>query len=385
MERMVDRVAEHLDLDPVEVRMRNLIQPDEFPYQVGLMFRDGSPLTYDSGDYPLLLQGVLERSATSEAREEQGRLRETGSTAVSAWRCTSRAAASAPTRARKIRLTNSGEFLVTLAAAPQGQGYETVFAQIASDAIGVDMDHIRVTTGDTAGIAFGQGTFASRITSTAGPAVLEAGQAMREQVLAAASAVLDADVADLGFRGDAVCVVGEPSARSVPARDRAPLQRRPARHHAETRRAGSAGDDGVLHPGTRRLRQRCPCRHRGRRPGDRRGRRGLLRDRARLRLSDQPQFVDGQVLGGFAHGIGNALFEECFYDDSGQPQSTSYLDYALPSATEVPPVELHHVYSPSPLNPLGVKGAGEGGTIPPPATLANAIEDALRPFGARIT
>jgi carbon-monoxide dehydrogenase large subunit len=98
-----------------------------------------------------------------------------------------------------------------------------------------------------------------------------------------------------------------------------------------------------------------------------------------------PLLVDGQVLGGFAHGIGNALYEEPFYDETGQPQSTSYLDYALPSAVEVPPVELVHLHTPSPLNPLGAKGAGEGGTIPVPAAIANAVEDALRPFGARIT
>jgi aerobic carbon-monoxide dehydrogenase large subunit len=99
-----------------------------------------------------------------------------------------------------------------------------------------------------------------------------------------------------------------------------------------------------------------------------------------------PQLVDGQVLGGFAHGIGNAMYEEQFYDaDSAQPQSTSYLDYSLPGAVEVPTAELFHVHSPSPLNPLGVKGAGEGGTIPAPAAIANAVEDALRPYGARIT
>ncbi|MBO0876476.1 MAG: xanthine dehydrogenase family protein molybdopterin-binding subunit, partial [Pseudonocardia sp.] len=98
-----------------------------------------------------------------------------------------------------------------------------------------------------------------------------------------------------------------------------------------------------------------------------------------------PKLVDGQVLGGFAHGIGNALYEQPYYDEAGQPQTTSYLDYALPSSVEVPPVELVHLYTPSPLNPLGVKGAGEGGTIPVPATIANAVEDALRPFGARIT
>jgi carbon-monoxide dehydrogenase large subunit len=97
-----------------------------------------------------------------------------------------------------------------------------------------------------------------------------------------------------------------------------------------------------------------------------------------------PRLVDGQVLGGFAAGIGNAMYEEQFYDDSAQPQTTSYLDFTLPSSMEVPPVELFHVHSPSPLNPLGAKGAGEGGTIPAPAAIANAIEDALRPFGARI-
>jgi aerobic carbon-monoxide dehydrogenase large subunit len=290
-----------------------------------------------------------------------------------------------PYEGAKIRLTNSGEILVTLAAAAQGQGYETVYAQIASDAVGVDMDHIRVRTGDTSRIAFGQGTFASRITATAGPAVLEAGHKMRDRLLTAAAVLLQAEVSELRFIGDRVSVRSD-EARGMTLRELASV--------CNVGKHGITLAPGVL-PALETEAFFSP-------------KRAAYASGAHCAVVDvdvetgevdivsyvighdcgsviNPQLVDGQVLGGFAHGIGNALYEESFYDESGQPQSTSYLDYALPSATEVPPTKLHHVHSPSPLNPLGVKGAGEGGTIPPPATLANAIEDALRPLGARIT
>jgi carbon-monoxide dehydrogenase large subunit len=385
MERMVDRVAEHLGLDPAEVRMHNFVQADEFPYKVGLTFRDGSPLTYDSGDFPLLLQRVLDKIGYKEAREEQAVLRQKGKYRGIGIATYIEGCGLGPYEGSKIRLTNSGELLVTLAAAQQGQGYETVYAQIASDAIGVDMEHIRVAGGDTSRIPFGQGTFASRVTSTAGPAVFEAGQAMRERLLTVASVLLDADDGDLEFVGDRICVRDDHE-RGLSLREIAQISN--IGKHGITMKPGvPAGLETVSYFAPERA---------------------AYASGAHAAIVDvdpetgevdivsyvighdcgsviNPMLVDGQVLGGFAHGIGNAMYEQSFYDDAGQPQTTSYLDYSLPSAVEVPPVGLEHVHSPSPLNPLGVKGAGEGGTIPPPATLANAIEDALRPLGARIT
>jgi len=385
MERMVDRMAEHLGLDPAEARRRNLVQADEFPYRAGLTFRDGSPLTYDSGNFPELLARVLERVGYDEQREQQKELRARGVLRGIGLAGYVEGCGLGPYEGSRFRLKNDGTILVTLAAAPQGQGYETVYAQIASDAMGLDMEHIWVRTGDTSTIPFGQGTFASRNTATAGPATLQAGQLMRERILSVAGVLLKADPSDLTFVGNRVQVKDDPD-RSVTLKDVAQV--------ANVGRHGITLPPGVV-PGLETTSYFAP-------------ERAAYASGTHVAVVDvdpetgavdivayvighdcgtvvNPLLVDGQVLGGFAHGIGNALLEQSFYDSSGQPQSTSYLDYSLPSAVEVPPVELVHVHSPSPLNPLGAKGAGEGGTIPAPAAIANAVEDALRPFGARIT
>jgi carbon-monoxide dehydrogenase large subunit len=383
MERMMDRIAEYLDIDPAEVRARNLIQADEFPYRVGIMFRDGSPLTYDSGDFPALLEGTLERLDYTEAKAFRERARAEGRYVGIGLAVYVEGCGLGPYEGAKIRLTNRGKLLVTLAAAPQGQGYETVYAQIAADATGVGMEHISVVTGDTSRIPFGQGTFASRITATCGPAVYDAGLQMRERLLDTAATMLGSDTVVID--GNRVTLDGDPE-KSVSLLDIA--------------RVANIGKHGItlpegIKPGIETVSYFAPAR-------------AAYASGAHAALVEvdpetggvtvlkyvighdcgtviNPRLVDGQVIGGFAHGIGNALYEDTAYDAEGQPQTASYLDYPLVSAVEVPPVELFHIQTPSPLNPLGAKGAGEGGTIPAPATIANAIEDALRPLKARIT
>jgi carbon-monoxide dehydrogenase large subunit len=385
MERMMDRIAEYLGMDPAEVRRRNHIQADEFPYRVGLTFRDGSPLTYDSGNYPELLRGVLQKLDYDQWRERQAELRSQGRLLGIGLACYVEGCGLGPYEGARARVTNGGDILITLAAAPQGQGYETVYAQIAADALGLDMAHIRVTTGDTGRIPFGQGTFASRITATAGPAVLQACQELRDRIMQTAAAMLQVEGGNFVFRGDRVCLAEDESLgvslREISAVANVgkhgitllrgvPAGLETSSYFSPERAAYASGTHGVVvevDPET-----------------------GQVDILAYVIGHDcgtviNPLLVDGQVLGGFAAGIGNAMYEEQFYDDAAQPQTTSYLDFALPSAVEVPPVELVHVHSPSPLNPLGAKGAGEGGTIPAPAAIANAVEDALRPFGARIT
>jgi carbon-monoxide dehydrogenase large subunit len=385
MERMVDRAAEHLGMDPAEFRRRNLVQADEFPYRVGLTFRDGSPLTYDSGDYPRMLESVLDRFDYDGERERQRTLRAQGRLIGIGLAAYVEGCGLGPYEGARFRLANDGTIVVTLAAAPQGQGYETVYAQIAADALGMDMDQIRVTTGDTGRIAFGQGTFASRITATAGPATLEAGRAMREKIFQVAEALLKTSAEGLVLVADRVQVADDPD-RGVSLREIAQA--------ANVGKHGITLAPGVV-PGLETTSYFAPERaayasgtHAVAVEVD--PETGAVEILKYVIGHDcgtviNPLLVDGQVLGGFAHGIGNALYEEPFYDVTGQPQTTSYLDYALPLAVEVPPVVLVHQETPSPLNPLGAKGAGEGGTIPVPAAIANAVEDALRPFGARIT
>jgi carbon-monoxide dehydrogenase large subunit len=385
IERMMDRVAEYLDLDPAELRRKNMIEPDEMPYNVGLTFRDGSALTYDSGNFPELLRVVLDRldyDGEKAAREE--------ATSRGAYRGIGLAGyvegcGLGPYEGSRIRLLNDGTFRVTLAAAAQGQGYETVYAQIAADAIGTTMDEVSVVTGDTSRIPFGQGTFASRITATAGPATMEAGEAMRERVLGVAEVLLKTSSANLTISGNRVVVVDNP-VTSVTL--------------AEIAQVANVGKHGItlpakIAPGLETTSYFAP-----ERAAYASGLHGTVvevdAETGRIEIKKyvighdcgtviNPVLVDGQVLGGFAAGIGNALLEESLYDATAQPQSTSYLDYSLPSALDVPPVELVHIHTPSPLNPLGAKGAGEGGTIPAPAAIANAVEDALRATGARIT
>ncbi|OLF06058.1 hypothetical protein BLA60_33485 [Actinophytocola xinjiangensis] len=385
MERMMDRIAEHLGADPAQVRRVNLVQADQFPYQVGLTFRDGSPLTYDSGDFPALHEAVLDRFDYAGERDRQRAALAEGRLVGIGLGAYVEGCGLGPYEGARLRLRRDGTVLVTLAATPLGQGYETVYAQIAADGLGLDMRHITVATGDTASIPFGQGSFASRTTVTAGSATLQAARRLRERILDVAEVLLKTSAANLCFVDDRVCVVGEPDHGLT---------------LTEIAQVANIGKHGItlppgVNPGLETTSYFAPERaayasgmHAATVEVD--PETGQIRILRYVIGHDcgtviNPMLVDGQVLGGFAHGIGNALYEEPHYDAAGQPQTTSYLDYALPSAVEVPPVELVHLYTPSPLNPLGVKGAGEGGTIPVPATVANAVEDALRPFGARIT
>jgi aerobic carbon-monoxide dehydrogenase large subunit len=385
MERMMDRIAEHLGLDPAEVRLRNMVQADQFPYDVGLTFRDGSPLTYDSGDFPSLAKSVLAKFDYEGERERQAVARSDGRLVGIGLGAYIEGCGLGPYEGARLRLTNNGTVRVTLAATPLGQGYETIYAQIASDAIGLDMEHIEVATGDTSRIPFGQGSFASRTTVTAGSATLQAGREFREKIFDVAAVLLQAPADDLCFQSDRVCVREDP-ARSVALRDITKVAN--VGTHGITMPSGvPAGIEVTSYFSPERASYASGMHAAAVEVDPDTGAIKILRYVIGHDCGNviNPQLVDGQILGGFAHGIGNAMYEEPFYDESGQPQAASYLDYSLPSAIEVPKVELVHQFTPSPLNPLGVKGAGEGGTIPVPATIANAVEDALRPLGSRIT
>jgi len=284
-----------------------------------------------------------------------------------------------------LRLDARGRVVVTSGAPPQGQGYQTTFAQIAADAVGVRYEDVDVVTGDTGAIPYGVGSFASRVTANAGPAILEAGGALREKILAVAAHLLEAAAADLDIAGGAVHVRGLPD-RGVPL--------------AQVARLGNGGVAfGMVMPGGLAVGLEASSYFTPSQAG--------YSSSAHVCILDvdpdtgevtivryvvghdcgnviNPLLVEGQILGGVAHGLSNALYEEAFYDEQGQNLAASFLDYPLPSAREMPRIELFHLTTPSPINPLGVKGAGEAGTLPVPAAVANAVEDALRPFGARV-
>jgi carbon-monoxide dehydrogenase large subunit len=283
-----------------------------------------------------------------------------------------------------IRLEPGGSVTVAISVTEQGQGTETMVAQIAASVLGVALERVRVVTGDTERTPYGGGTWASRGTGIGGEAALQAAKALRGNVVALAGAMLQAPADALDLR-DGWVVDAATGARRIGLDevgragyfrgDTLPPDVQPelvATRHYQPRDYPFAFTNGAqasyleidVETGFVRLLKHWAVEDCG--------------------TVINPLLVDGQVLGGFAAGIGNAMYEEQFYDEAAQPQTTSYLDFSLPSSMEVPPVELFHMQSPSPLNPLGVKGAGEGGTIPAPAAIANATEDALRSFGARI-
>jgi len=381
MERLLDRVARQLKIDPAEIRRRNFILPEEFPYSLGVVGRDGRPLVYDSGNYPELLRKALEHIGYERFREEQRRLREAGRYVGIGIGSGVESTSLGPLEGATVRVEPSGRVHVLIGSSSQGQGHETAMAQVCADALGVPLEAVVVTAGRTDAVPYGTGTFASRMGAVAGSAVLMAARAAREKALKAAAMLLEAAQEDLVLEGGRVFVRGmaDKSLRL-----------------AEIARALSGPLPGIKFPlpmpvgleATEYFQPESPAYSASVHvsvvevdPED--GKVTLLRhvvvhDCGRLL---NPLIVDGQLHGGVAHGISDTLFENMLWDEQGQPLATSYMDYLLPTATDMPEeLVTDHVETPTPLNPLGIKGAGEGGTIACGAAISGAIEDALEPL-----
>jgi aerobic carbon-monoxide dehydrogenase large subunit len=382
MDRIVDCLARELRLDPAEIRRRNYIRPDELPYDFGMPYRDGNPLVYDTGDFPEALEKALEAADYKQFRAEQAALRAGGvhrGIGISGY---VEGTAIGPYEGATVKLDLAGRVLVATGAINSGQGHETSFAQIAADALGVPLDWVTVIGGDTAAVPFGVGTFASRSAVTAGNSIADACREVRTKLARAAGALLEAAPDDIEIEDGRVFVKGSPGSgvdlarvvqASIPTFAKpgvaSPDFEASAYHHVPTVTYASAVHVAQVEvdPATGAVK--------------------LLRyvvahDCGRV---INPIIVDGQVHGGVAQGVGGALFEEMVYDETGQLLTGSLMDYAVPKADDLPLIETVHLEFPSPRNPLGVKGLGEGGAISPPAAIANAVEDALAPFGVRIT
>ena len=383
MERLLDRAARELNMDPAEIRRRNLIQPEQMPYKVGLTFRDGKPVVYDSGDYPAAFDKALAISRYSEFPERQKRAREEGRYIGIGIGSYVEGTGLGPFEGVRVAVQDDGSIAVQSGAAPQGQGHKTMLAQIVAEQLGVSFTQVHVTVGDTAAFPMGIGTFASRITANAGPSALIAARTVREKVLEAAARVLDAKIDDLMLDDGKVEIktgnrraisLGDlaKGAQGFPGFSFAPGQTPGLEHTAYFTPSQAAYCNGThiaeveVDPDTGAVHILNYT---------------VAHDSGTL---INPLIVDGQIQGGVAHGIGNALLEWMGYDDSAQPITTSFADYLLPGACDVPAVKAVHIETPSPLNPLGVKGAGEGGTIPAPAAIVAAIENALDPFGVKL-
>jgi carbon-monoxide dehydrogenase large subunit len=354
------------------------------PYAVGLIFRDGKPVIYDSGDYPAAQDSALALSAYDDFPRRQKEARTAGRYIGIGIGSYVEGTGLGPFEGVTVRVLDDGSVRVASGAAPQGQGHQTLLQQIVADELGAAMEDIRVTVGDTGAIAMGIGTFASRITANAGPSAFIAAQAVRKKVLDLGARVLDADVADLHVE-DSRVEAKSGNRRSVSFGDLARMaQGFPGFSFAPGEAPGLEHTAYFTPPRA----AYCNGTHVAEVEVDiETGRVRILKysvahDSGTL---INPLIVDGQIQGGVAHGIGNALLEFMAYDSNAQPLTTSFADYLLPGACDVPAIDAVHLETPSPLNPLGAKGAGEGGTIPAAAAIVAAIENALSPFGVKLT
>ncbi len=383
MERALDAVARALKLDRAEVRRRNLVPAGKMPYVTPLKTRSGSPVAYDSGDFPRCLAMAVQAIDYAGFRARQDRARENGRYLGIGIGNGVKGTGRGPFESGIVRIGRSGRISVYTGAMPMGQGIRTALAQICAEQFAVAVDSVTVVAADTAVIPYGQGGFASRQTVTAGSSVHLAALAVREKVLAVAAHLLETGIEDLELRDGRVEVLGVPgSGLSL-------------REVAEAV-SGVPGYSmpGKFEPGLESLQSFLPsaltygmgCHAVEVEVDIETGHVRILRyvvvnDSGKL---INPMIVEGQLVGGTAHAIGNTLYEWMRYDDGAQPLTTTFADYLLPTAPEVPNIELHFLQSPSPLNPLGVKGVGESGCVPAAGAIVAAIEDALSPFGATI-
>jgi carbon-monoxide dehydrogenase large subunit len=270
-------------------------------------------------------------------------------------------------------------------ASSQGQAHETTLAQIVADGLSVPLDQVTVVPGDTAGIPYGVGTFASRVAVLASASAVHAAAEVRKKALTVAADHLEAAPEDLTLEDGRIAVRGAPG-RGLALGEVAAIATAPRPGYA----VPGGMDPGLEASGYVHVMQSTYSSGAHAAVVEVDGETGAVRLLRYVAVDDcgtmiNPMVVEGQIHGGIAHGIGNALLEEVAYDDAGQLMTATLMDYALPRASDVPALDVHHVVTPSPLNPLGVKGAGEGGTLPAPAAIANAVADALGAPGADIT
>jgi carbon-monoxide dehydrogenase large subunit len=383
MERMIDRLAQALKLDRAELRRRNLIPAKKMPYLKPLKARSGEQVQYDSGDYPGCQAELLRAIKWDDFPRRQEEARAAGRYIGIGLAHGIKGTGRGPFEFGKVRVSPTGHITVSTGAAPMGQGLCTALAQICADAFGVRAQDVTVIAGDTAAAPLGLGGFASRQMVTAGSSVKFAAAAVAAKARKLASHMLEAAEEDLEIVDGEVRVVGAPQL-AVKLGELArvlkgapgygfPEDIEPGLEASATFRIDKLAYTNACHAvevdvdietgGVRILRY-------------------VAMQDAGNRVN--PMIVEGQVHGGIAHGIGNAMFEWMGYDAAGQPITTTLADYLLPTATEVPNLETLYKESASPHNPLGVKGVGEVGVIPAAAAIVSAIEDALSPFGVRI-
>ncbi|MDG2034834.1 MAG: molybdopterin-dependent oxidoreductase, partial [Rhodospirillales bacterium] len=352
---------------------------EDFPYQTGLIHFDGRAVTYDSGDFHALLEKALKLADYDGFESRKAAAREEGRFLGIGISSCIEDTGSGPYEGVTIRVDPRGQVHVASGAASQGQGHQTILQQIVADELRVNIDDIHVEIGDTGKFPQGVGTTGSRVGVNIGTAAFAAATDVRRKALALAADMLntDVDALELGDglirdknHGNVTISLGELALKLAPMAGGA----LPEGHGASLEATSYEASEGQPHAsgsnvcevevdiatGNVRVINYCVAHDCGRRIN--------------------PLIVEGQIIGGVVHGLGNALFEELIIDDDGQPQNTNFGEYLLPMAMEIPPIKMVHQETPSPLNPLGLKGAGEGGTIPTAGAVIAAIENALQEF-----
>jgi aerobic carbon-monoxide dehydrogenase large subunit len=397
MERTMDAIAESLGKDRTEVRAANFIQPDEFPFDQGLVFQDGRELEYDSGDYPAALAALKELVGWDEFPRFREEMAHQGRRVGIGLACYVEGTGVGPYEGAHVHVETSGKVKVATGLTTQGQGHATVFAQLVADVLGCRFEDVEVVTGDTRRMPYAVGTFASRAAVMSGSAIHLAATRAREKALRIAAEALEAYVDEpeivegvVSVRGTpegtasldlgTVAVlsnplryafdeaskaatqfsVGDPGKPPVPEDDEPGLEGRD--FYSPERSTFASGMHAVIvetDPDTAEI---SILKY------------AVVHDCGRL---INPMIVEGQIHGGVAQGVGGALYERMAYDEGGQLLNASFMDFLMPYVTEIPAtIDIDHLETPSPLNPLGIKGAGEAGVIPSAAVFASAISDA---------
>jgi carbon-monoxide dehydrogenase large subunit len=376
IERLLDLAAKELKIDRAEIRRRNFIQPDQFPYNNEIIYQDFAPLVYDSGNYePLLDQAMEKIGYTNFVNEIQPKLRAEGKHVGIGIVAYVEGTGIGPYEGAKVQVMSSGRVSVVTGVGTQGQGHFTSFAQIVAEQLGVEVNKIDVVTGDTDQFYWGAGTFASRGAVVAGNAINEAAKVVRKKILKLASEHFNAPEDELELADGMVKVqdlprmsisLGELAGKANPMRGAVKPGTEPGleatSYFGPERGATASGIHAMIvdvNPETLQIHIQKYL---------------VVHDCGKV---INPLILDGQIHGGVAQGIGNAFYERLAYDENGQLLNGTFMDYHLPTSLDVPRIETGHGVTLSPLNPMGVKGAGEAGAIPVGPLFAQALEDAL--------
>jgi carbon-monoxide dehydrogenase large subunit len=381
MERLMDVGARRLGLDPAEIRRRNLVRPEDMPYRPGLTYKDGVPVAYDPGDFPVAFERALTILGYAEWRRRQAE-RKAGARRIGVGvACYAQGTGLGPFEGATVRVDPTGKVYVLIGVAAQGQGHATTLAQVCAQELGAAFEDVIVSAGDTMLVPFGMGTGGSRVMANAGPAVAQTAREVRERAARVAAELLECAPDDVRIADSRAFVAGMP--------DRAVALGRLAQAAVRSRAMKATGEPGLhactyFYPdtvtwafGTQAAAVEVDAET------------GAVRLLAYAVVHDpgravHPGIVEAQLQGGAVQAIGAGLMEQIVYDGAGQLLSGSLMDYAIPRADDLPRIDVALTEHGSVINPLGVKGVGESGAIPGAAAIANAVEDAVADLGVTL-